>query len=157
MCTIAIEALTPLDRISSKSIPRYISTKEHSYFCGGVNLEEEVYAPAEVTMFLSADISRHRLGASLNLVYLVFKNVRKERSIQALLLQAKRSISRSILVHNRPFSYSEKESQSNDTLLHFVKFLNVHNSGRHSNATQSNLVYKNIYKLRSIQAPLLNS
>ena len=23
---------------------------------------------------------------------------------------------------NRPFSYSEKESQSNDTLLHFVEF-----------------------------------
>ena len=29
---------------------------------------------------------------------------------------------------NRPFSYSQKESQSNDTLLHFVEFSNVHNS-----------------------------
>ena len=36
---------------------------------------------------------------------------------------------------NRPFSYSEKESQSNDTLLHFVDFLKVHNSDRNSNAT----------------------
>ena len=39
---------------------------------------------------------------------------------------------------NRPFSYSEKESQSNDTLLHFVEFSNVHNSDRSSNATRSN-------------------
>ena len=30
--------------------------------------------------------------------------------------------------NNRPLSYSEKESQSNDTLLHFVEFFNVHNS-----------------------------
>ena len=42
---------------------------------------------------------------------------------------------------NRPFSYSEKESQSNDTLLHFVEFSNEHNSDRSSNATRSNLVY----------------
>ena len=35
----------------------------------------------------------------------------------------------------RPFSYSEKESQSNDTLLHFVEFSNVHNSDKSSNAT----------------------
>ena len=45
---------------------------------------------------------------------------------------------------HRPFSYSEKESQSNDTLLHFVEFSNVHNSDRSSNATRSNLVYKNV-------------
>ena len=45
---------------------------------------------------------------------------------------------------NRPFSYSEKESQSNDTLLHFVEFSNVHNSDGSSNATQSNLVNKNV-------------
>ena len=45
---------------------------------------------------------------------------------------------------NRPFSYSEKESQSNDTLLRFVEFSNVHNSDRSSNATQSKLVYKNV-------------
>ena len=37
-----------------------------------------------------------------------------------------------------PFSYSEKESQSNDTLLHFVEFSNVRNSDRSSNATRSN-------------------
>ena len=43
-----------------------------------------------------------------------------------------------------PFSYSEKESQSNDTLLHFVEFSNVYNSDRSSNATRSNLVYKNV-------------
>ena len=44
---------------------------------------------------------------------------------------------------NRPFSYSEKDSQSNDTLLYFVEFLNVHNCDRSSNATRSNLVHKN--------------
>ena len=51
---------------------------------------------------------------------------------------------RSLLASNRPFSYSEKESQSNDTLLHFVEFSNVHNSDRSPNATRSNLVYKNV-------------
>ena len=45
---------------------------------------------------------------------------------------------------NRPFSYPEKESQSNDTLLHFVEFSNVHNCDRSSNATRSNLVYKTV-------------
>ena len=45
---------------------------------------------------------------------------------------------------NRPFSNSKKESGSNDTLLHFVEFSNVYNSDRSSNATQSNLVYKNV-------------
>ena len=45
---------------------------------------------------------------------------------------------------HRPFSYSEKESQSNDTLLHFVEFSNVHNSDRSFNATRSNLAYKNV-------------
>ena len=45
---------------------------------------------------------------------------------------------------NRPFSYSEKESQSNDTLLHLVDFSNVRNSDRSSNATRSNLMYKNV-------------
>ena len=45
---------------------------------------------------------------------------------------------------NRPFSYSEKESQSNDTLLHFVEFSNVHNSDRSPNATRSNVAYKNV-------------
>ena len=45
---------------------------------------------------------------------------------------------------NRPFSYSEKESQSNDTLLHFVEFSNVHNSDRSSNAIQSNFACKNV-------------
>ena len=50
------------------------------------------------------------------------------------------------IINNRPFSYTEKESQSNDTLLHFVEFSNVHNCDRNSNATRSNLVYENIYK-----------
>ena len=45
---------------------------------------------------------------------------------------------------NRPFSYSDKESPSNDTLLHFVEFSNVHNSDRNSSATRSKLVYKNV-------------
>ena len=38
----------------------------------------------------------------------------------------------------------KKESQSNDTSLHFVEFSNVHNSDRSSNATQSKLVCKNV-------------
>ena len=45
---------------------------------------------------------------------------------------------------NRPFSYSEKESQSNETLLYFVEVSNVHNSDGSFNATQSNLVYENV-------------
>ena len=45
---------------------------------------------------------------------------------------------------NRPFSYSKKESGSNDISLHLVEFSNVYNSDRSSNATQSNVVYKNV-------------
>ena len=37
-----------------------------------------------------------------------------------------------------------KESQSNDNLLHFVEFSNVHNSDRSSNPTRSNVVYKTV-------------
>ena len=48
------------------------------------------------------------------------------------------------LISHRPFSYSIKEPQSNDTLLHFVELSNVHNCDRSSNATRSNLVYKNV-------------
>ena len=36
---------------------------------------------------------------------------------------------------NRPFSYSEKESQSNDDMLHFVEVSNLLNSDRSPNAT----------------------
>ena len=42
----------------------------------------------------------------------------------------------------RPFSYSGKESESNDVMMHFEEFSNVHNSDRSSNATRSNLAYK---------------
>ena len=42
---------------------------------------------------------------------------------------------------NRPFSYSEKESQSNDALLHSVEFSNVHNSDRSSSSSSSSLIY----------------
>ena len=38
----------------------------------------------------------------------------------------------------------KKNLKSNDTLAHFVEFSNVHNSDRSSNATRSNLVYKNV-------------
>ena len=38
----------------------------------------------------------------------------------------------------------KKESQSNDTLLHFVEFSNVHNCDRSSNATRSSFEYKNV-------------
>ena len=37
---------------------------------------------------------------------------------------------------NRPFSYSKKESGSNDISLHLVEFSNVHNTDRSSHATQ---------------------
>ena len=47
---------------------------------------------------------------------------------------------------NRPFTYSKKESGSNDISSHFVEVSNVYNSDRSSNATQSNLVYKNVQK-----------
>ena len=42
------------------------------------------------------------------------------------------------------FSYSEKESQLNDTLLHFKEYSNEHNCDRSCNITQSNLVYINV-------------
>ena len=45
---------------------------------------------------------------------------------------------------NRLFSYSEKESQSNDILLHFVEFLNVHSGDRSSHAIWLNCAYKNV-------------
>ena len=45
-------------------------------------------------------------------------------------------------MRNRPFSYSGKESKSNDVMIQFVEFSNVHNSDRTSNATRSNLAYK---------------
>ena len=41
-----------------------------------------------------------------------------------------------------PFSYSGKESESNDVMMQFEEFSNVHNSDRTSNATRSNLAYK---------------
>ena len=45
---------------------------------------------------------------------------------------------------NRPFSYSGKESESNDVMMQFEEFSNVHNSDRTSNATRSNLAYKTV-------------
>ena len=47
-------------------------------------------------------------------------------------------------LRNRPFSFPEKESRSNDTLLHFVEFSNVHNCDRSSNANRSSLANKNV-------------
>ena len=46
---------------------------------------------------------------------------------------------------NRPFSDSEKESQSDDTLLDFVEVSNVHDSDRSSSASRWNLAsYQNV-------------
>ena len=45
----------------------------------------------------------------------------------------------------RPFSYSKKESESNDVLMQFEELSNVHNSDRRSNTTRSNVLY-NMYK-----------
>ena len=58
------------------------------------------------------------------------------------------------ITRNRPYSYSRRECGSNDISLHFVEFSNVHNTNRISNATQSNLVHKNVCKYRSIQTLL---
>ena len=41
--------------------------------------------------------------------------------------------------HPVSLRYSKKEFESNDILIHFVEFSNVHNSDRISNVTQSNL------------------
>ena len=41
-----------------------------------------------------------------------------------------------------PFSYSGKESESNNVMMQFEEFSNVHNSDETSNATRSNLAYK---------------
>ena len=58
---------------------------------------------------------------------------------EILIIQSKANFDQNILLPkitlHRPFSYSERESQSNDTLLQFVEFSNVHNSDRSSNAT----------------------
>ena len=48
------------------------------------------------------------------------------------------------LIGNRPFSYSEKESEWNDISLDFVEFSNVHNSNRSSNASRSSTAYENV-------------
>ena len=39
---------------------------------------------------------------------------------------------------------SNKESESNDILIHFIEFSNVHNSDRSSSVTQSNRSHKNV-------------
>ena len=49
-----------------------------------------------------------------------------------------------LIVANRPFSYSKIGCGSNDISSHFVEFSNVYNADTWSNATQSNLVYKNV-------------
>ena len=45
---------------------------------------------------------------------------------------------------DRPFSHSKKESESNDVLMPFAEFSNVHNSDGSSSDTQSNVLYKNV-------------
>ena len=52
------------------------------------------------------------------------------------------SLHKKLLVFHRTFSYSEKESESNDVMMQFEEFSNVHNSDRASNTTRSNLGYK---------------
>ena len=53
---------------------------------------------------------------------------------------------------NRPFSYSKKESGSNDTSLHFVEFSNTHNSAiealTHINRASCIKMYRNIAQSR---------
>ena len=49
-----------------------------------------------------------------------------------------------VFVQRKVISCSKKESGSNDILINFVEFLNVHNKDRASNVTQSNLSYNNI-------------
>ena len=51
----------------------------------------------------------------------------------------------SVIVY-RLLSFSKKESESNDILLHFVEFSSVHNSERSSNATRLNLANDKMYR-----------
>ena len=100
-----------------------------------------VYAPAEGTMFLSADISRNRLGARLQSGeserYLhCLKNFTTKTTNQTEKVKLFFCLSEKLLnIENRPYRHSEKETESNDTWLNFVEFSNVHNSDRTSNAT----------------------
>ena len=51
--------------------------------------------------------------------------------------------------HQLSPGYSKRESESNDILIHFVEFSNVHNSDRNnSNVTQSNLSHENVQILQ---------
>ena len=43
-----------------------------------------------------------------------------------------------------PFSYSKKESESNDVCVDVVEVSNVQNNDRSSDATQSSLAYKEV-------------
>ena len=52
-----------------------------------------------------------------------------------------------VLLLYRPFNYSKKESKSNNILLQFVEFSNVHNSDRNSNATRSNIFIQKCMKI----------
>ena len=75
---------------------------------------------------------------------MVYKSVNDQAPTYLAEMFVRVSDSSKRVLRNRPFSDSEKESQSNDTLLHFVEVSNVHNSDRSSNAIRSNLVYKNV-------------
>lgn len=44
---------------------------------------------------------------------------------------------------SRCFSHSRNESESNDMFIHFEEFSILYNSDRSSNATPSNVLYKN--------------
>ena len=53
--------------------------------------------------------------------------------------------------YGRPFSYSGKESESNDIMLQLEEFSNVHNSDRTSNTTRNNLAYKTVFKIENFR------
>ena len=46
--------------------------------------------------------------------------------------------------HRLSLSYSKKEPESNDILIHFLEFSSVHNSYSISNVTQSNVLWKSV-------------
>ena len=77
-------------------------------------------------------------GRPIRRIFHRFQNV--PASCERSLILQKRQLSKEKL--NRPFSYSRKESESNDVTMQFEEFSNVHNSDRTSNATRSNLAYK---------------
>ena len=89
------------------------------------------------------NFTNYHLCKYFQLRYRVFYAVLYVAMLKLLCRDKVLDIGLSTLVH-RPFSYSGKESESNDVMMQFEEFSNVHNSDRTSNSTRSNLAYKTV-------------